>query len=86
MQEPRVAEAHHLDQFPLAPMGALAPGSAQARPSAQPPIQSFGTLGQLLELPPLVRQIIAYQYADVNVSYSMYECQCHMQTVNECAL
>ena len=27
------------EEFPLTPMGVLAPGSAQARPSAQPPIE-----------------------------------------------
>ena len=30
--------------FPLAPMGVLAPGSAHARPSAQPPIDTSGNL------------------------------------------
>ena len=30
------------DQFPLTPMGVLAPGSAHARPSAQPPIDMSG--------------------------------------------
>ena len=29
-------------QFPLAPMGVLGPGSAQARPSARPPIDTSG--------------------------------------------
>ena len=29
-------------QFPLTPMGVLAPGSAHARPSAQPPIDVSG--------------------------------------------
>ena len=29
-------------KFPLAPMGVLAPGSAHARPSAQPPIDMSG--------------------------------------------
>ena len=29
-------------QFPLAPMGVLAPGSAHARPSARPPIDTTG--------------------------------------------
>ena len=29
-------------KFPLAPMGVLAPGSAHARPSAQPPIDTSG--------------------------------------------
>jgi hypothetical protein len=29
-------------QFPLAPVGVLAPGSAHARPSAQPPIDTSG--------------------------------------------
>ena len=29
-------------QFPLAPMGVLAPGSAHATPSAQPPIDTSG--------------------------------------------
>ena len=29
-------------KFPLAPMGVLAPGSAHARPSAQPPIDVSG--------------------------------------------
>ena len=29
-------------EFPLAPMGALAPGSAHARPSAQAPIDTSG--------------------------------------------
>ena len=31
-----------LIKFPLAPMGVLAPGSAHARPSAQPPIDNSG--------------------------------------------
>ena len=31
-----------LDKIPLAPMGVLAPGSAHARPSAQPPIDTSG--------------------------------------------
>ena len=31
-----------LDKFPLAPMGVLAPGSAHARPSARPPIDTIG--------------------------------------------
>ena len=31
-----------LNKFPLAPMGALAPGSVHARPSAQPPIDTSG--------------------------------------------
>ena len=31
-------------QFPLAPMGVLAPGSAHARPFAQPPIDTSGNL------------------------------------------
>jgi hypothetical protein len=64
---------------PLAPMGVLARGSAHARPSTRPPIDthvcrvtfkhlpeplgsyiwSFGTLGQLLEIPPFFRPIIA---------------------------
>ena len=30
------------EQFPLAPVGALAPGSAHARPSDQPPIDTSG--------------------------------------------
>ena len=30
------------EQFPLAPVGVLAPGSAHARPSAQPPIDTSG--------------------------------------------
>ena len=30
------------DKFPLAPMGFLTPGSAHARPSAQPPINTSG--------------------------------------------
>ena len=29
-------------KFPLAPMGVLAPGSAHARPSAKPPIDTSG--------------------------------------------
>ena len=29
-------------KFPIAPMGVLAPGSAHARPSAQPPIDTSG--------------------------------------------
>ena len=29
-------------QFPVAPLGVLAPGSAHARPSAQPPINTSG--------------------------------------------
>ena len=29
-------------EFPLAPMGVLAPGSAHARPSARPPIDTSG--------------------------------------------
>ena len=29
-------------KIPLAPMGVLAPGSAHARPSAQPPIDTSG--------------------------------------------
>ena len=29
-------------EFPLTPMGVLAPGSAHARPSAQPPIDMSG--------------------------------------------
>ena len=33
-----------LDKFPLAPMGVLAPGSAHARPSAQPPIDTSGNV------------------------------------------
>jgi hypothetical protein len=39
-------------------MGVLVPGSSHARPSALPPkpllshIRSFGTLGQLLKIPP----------------------------------
>ena len=55
-------------------MKVLAPRSAHARPSAQSPIkvtfkhlpqplrshiQSFGTLGQLLKIPPFVRTNIA---------------------------
>jgi hypothetical protein len=35
-----------LSKFPLAPMGALAPGSAHARPSAQAPIDTSGILSQ----------------------------------------
>ena len=35
-------------QFPLAQMGVLAPGSAHARPSAQPPIDSRGNLSAQL--------------------------------------
>ena len=31
-----------INKFPLAPMGALAPGSAHARPSAQAPINTSG--------------------------------------------
>ena len=31
-----------MEKFPLAPMGVLAPGSAQARPSARPPIDTSG--------------------------------------------
>ena len=31
-------------KFPLAPMGALAPGSAHARPFAQPPIDTSGNV------------------------------------------
>ena len=31
-------------KFPLAPMGVLAPGSAHARPSAQPPVNTSGNL------------------------------------------
>ena len=31
-------------KFPLAPMGVLAPGSAHARPSAQPPINTSGNI------------------------------------------
>ena len=37
--------ANHIkcvNKFPLAPMGALAPGSAHARPSAQAPIDTKG--------------------------------------------
>ena len=30
------------NKFPLAPMGVLAPGSAHARPSARPPIDTSG--------------------------------------------
>ena len=30
------------EEFPLAPMGVLAPGSAHARPSARPPIDTSG--------------------------------------------
>ena len=30
------------EKFPLAPMGVLAPGSANTRPSAQPPVDSSG--------------------------------------------
>ena len=30
------------EKFPLAPMGVLAPGSAHAKPSAQPPIWEGG--------------------------------------------
>ena len=33
---------YDLYEFPLAPMGVLAPGSAHARPSAQPPINMSG--------------------------------------------
>ena len=33
---------HLLVQFPLTPMGVLAPESAHARPSAQPPIDTSG--------------------------------------------
>ena len=35
-------EAENKDKFPLAPMGVLATGSAHARPSAQPPIDTSG--------------------------------------------
>ena len=31
-----------VELFPLAPMGVLAPGSAHARPSARPPIDTSG--------------------------------------------
>ena len=31
-----------LNKFPLVPMGVLAPGSAHARPSARPPINTSG--------------------------------------------
>ena len=34
-------------KFPLMPMGVLAPGSAHARPSAQPPIDVSGVGGGL---------------------------------------
>ena len=32
-----------IKEIPLVPMGVLAPGSAHARPSAQPPIDTSGT-------------------------------------------
>ena len=35
------------DQFPLTPMGVLAPGSAHARPSAQPPIDMSGNFRRM---------------------------------------
>ena len=33
-------------KFPLAPMGVLAPGSAHARPSARPPMDTSGNFGE----------------------------------------
>jgi hypothetical protein len=36
------AHVVNVNQFPLTPMGVLAPGSAHARPSAQPPIDVSG--------------------------------------------
>ena len=41
----RLARCHKITtrgKFPLAAMGVLAPGSAHARPSAQPPIDTSG--------------------------------------------
>ena len=46
-------------QFPLAPMGVLAPGSAYARPSAQPPINMSGNLKlYVLQFDPLILQFM----------------------------
>ena len=41
-QSPTVMVGEKQQQFPIAPMGVLAPGSAHARPSAQPPIDTSG--------------------------------------------
>ena len=35
-------KSDNIFKFPLAPMGVLAPGSAHARPSARPPIDTSG--------------------------------------------
>ena len=40
--EQNTSNADRTNKFPLAPMGALAPGSAHARPSAQVPIDTSG--------------------------------------------
>ena len=37
-----VSEHEKVSRIPLAPMGVLAPGSAHARPSAQPPMDTSG--------------------------------------------
>ena len=39
---PQTVEEGEEEKFPLAPMGVLAPGSAHARPSARPPIDTSG--------------------------------------------
>ena len=41
-QGPRKERERERKKFPLTPMGVLAPGSAHARPSAQPPIDVSG--------------------------------------------
>ena len=42
MADKKNLHAENIYEFPLAPMGVLAPGSAQARPSARPPIDTSG--------------------------------------------
>ena len=60
--DPNALSAKHIQKFPLAPMGVLAPGSVHAGPSAQPPINPIctGGFGLFLstggaDLPPYVK-------------------------------